>query len=59
VHLICFKLPRGKAHRLVNDPDTERFPLGRAKCAPFPRRESDDILEPNDVSVPDFCRLCL
>jgi hypothetical protein len=55
----CFMLPGGKGHRLVIDPDTKRFPLGRAKCAPFPRLPQDEVMEPNDVPQSKFCRLCL
>jgi hypothetical protein len=55
----CFKLPGGKAHRLIDDPDTKHFPLGRAKCAPFARHPVDLMLTPNEVEQKDFCRYCL
>lgn len=55
----CFQLPGGKVHRLVDDPDTKRFPLGRAKCAPFDRRPNDILLTPNEASQAGFCRMCL
>jgi hypothetical protein len=55
----CFLLPGGHAHRLVVDDDLDRFPLGRAKCAPFPRLPQDDMMEPNDVPQHKFCRMCL
>lgn len=56
---IVFQIKNGKAHRLIDDPDKKRFPLGRAKCAPFDRRPADTIHEPNEVSQKDFCRFCL
>jgi hypothetical protein len=55
----CFIVNMGKAHRLVVDEDTKRFPLGRAKCAPFPRLPQDIVVEPNDVASNEFCRMCL
>ena len=55
----CFIVNMGKAHRLVDDPDTKRFPLGRAKCAPFDRRPNDIVVAANDVAQNEFCRFCL
>lgn len=55
----CFKLPGGKTHRLIDDPDKKRFPLGRAKCAPFARHKVDVLLELNDVMRNEFCKFCL
>jgi hypothetical protein len=55
----CFVVMGGKVHFLVDDKDTERFPLGRAKCAPFERRKHDALVRPNQVSSKDFCNLCL
>lgn len=56
---VVFLVSNGKAHRLMEDPDKKRFPLGRAKCAPFERRVTDTLHEPNDIPEADFCRLCL
>jgi hypothetical protein len=56
---VMFQIKNGKAHRLLVDPDTNRFPLGRAKCAPFERRPADTLHEPNDIGQDDFCSLCL
>jgi hypothetical protein len=55
----CFLIPGGKGHRLIDDPDKDRFPLGRAKCAPFPLLPQDALVEPNDIPQDRFCRLCL
>lgn len=55
----CFQVKGGKTHRLVESEDTDRFPLGRARCAPFPRLAHDALVEPNQVSSKDFCKLCL
>jgi hypothetical protein len=55
----CFAVPGGKVHILEPDFDRDRFPLGRAKCAPFPRKKSDALVEPNQVSSEEFCNLCL
>lgn len=53
-----FQLAGGKAHILVDDLDTDRFPFGRAKCAPFDRRPQDELLLLKNVKKDYLCRLC-
>lgn len=43
---------------LVQDDDVERFPLGRAHCAPFDRRQTDTLHETNEIKPDDFCTMC-
>lgn len=53
-----FLLPGGKAHLLVQDDDVDRFPLGRAHCAPFERRRNDTLHETNEIKPESFCTMC-
>jgi hypothetical protein len=53
-----FQVPNSRAHLLVDDEDKERFPLGRAHCAPFERRKTDALLHTNEVKSTDFCGIC-
>lgn len=53
-----FMVPGGKGHILIPDYDRKRFPLGRAKCAPFDRRPGDALVEPNQLSTKEVCRMC-
>jgi hypothetical protein len=57
---LCFRVPGGMVHKvLFVEGEDERFPLGRAQCAPFARRETDETLYPNQTTVDEFCKRCL
>lgn len=57
---VYFQVPDSKIHVLVADEDDpSRFPLGRAKCAPFPRKRTDAIFEGADVRQQDLCVICI
>lgn len=54
-----FRLHGGKAHLLVSVEDLDRFPLGRAACAPIDRRSTDTLHQTNDLKSADFCGRCV
>ena len=55
-----FHVTNGKVHKLVDGKDLDRFPLGRAKCAPFPRYSIDITSHSvKDFKNSDMCKLCL
>ena len=56
---IWFNVKRGKTHELIFPEDSARFPLGRAKCAPFGRETQDEVMETNAVGAGNFCPLCI
>lgn len=56
---VWFSVKNSKTHELIFPEDKERWPKGRAKCAPFERRSQDEVLSTNSVAPGDFCRLCV
>lgn len=54
-----FRWSGSKVHLLAEDSDKDRFPLGRAHCAPFDRRTQDTLHSTNEVNAEDFCMICV